>query len=122
MKSSRYILLASDALVIFLLVFVGIRFHQSDPSARILYTLLPFLFSWVFAASALGVLGPLPWRGLWRILPAMLLAAPLATILRSAWLGTPALPIFALIMGATIAAGLLVWRIVFNLIFAKGGK
>lgn len=122
MKRPYYILIIGDALVIFLLVFVGIRFHQSDPSQRLLYTLLPFLLAWFFAASFLGVLTPLAWGKLWRILPTMLLAAPLGSILRSAWLGTVALPIFTLIMGATLALGLLAWRAIYSLVFARGSR
>jgi hypothetical protein len=119
MKSSQPLLIAGDVLVITLLVFVGIRFHGSDASSRLIYTLLPFLLAWALAASALGVLQPLPWRQIWRVLLAMLFAAPLGTLIRAVWLGTPALPIFALVMGSTLAAGLLTWRAVFNLLFAR---
>jgi hypothetical protein len=118
----NYIIVAGDALVIFLLVWVGIRFHQGEPGGRVLFTLLPFAFAWALAAGLLGMLRPLAWRELWRVLPAMLLAAPLGAVLRSAWLGTAALPIFTLVLGGTLAAGLLVWRALFNLVFNRAGK
>jgi hypothetical protein len=122
MKPSQPLLIAGDALVIAVLVFVGIRFHGSDASSRLIFTLLPFLLAWMFTSAMLGILQPLPWRHIWRILPAMLLAAPLGAILRAAWLGSPALPIFALIMGTTLAAGLLAWRALFNLLFVRSKR
>lgn len=40
----------------------------------------------------------------------MLLAAPLTAVLRAAMLNTVALPLFALILGASAALGMLIWR------------
>jgi hypothetical protein len=41
---------------------------------------------------------------------AMIFAAPLAAVLRGFFLNAPILPIFALVLSATSALGMLVWR------------
>jgi hypothetical protein len=46
----------------------------------------------------------------------MFFAAPLAVILRAAWLHSSGVPLFTLVLGSTNAFGLLVWR------FAYGWK
>jgi hypothetical protein len=58
----------------------------------------------------------------WRILLAMLFAAPLAVILRAALLHGAAQPLFALILGGMNALGLLVWRGTFFLVVRKMTK
>jgi hypothetical protein len=112
-----------DAIVVFLVTFLGIQFHQTDPSifTRIPYTFLPFLAAWIFFAAILQMYDPTnasSWRQLWRILVAAGLAAPTGAALRALWLNTPFLPIFALVMGAALMAGILISRSVFILIFA----
>lgn len=121
MKSNT-ILIAGDAVVLALLVLVGLNFHQSDASTRLLPTLLPFLAAWALAACSLNLWAQPTRGGLWRVLPAMLLAAPLGAILRAAWLGSAALPLFTLIMGATLALGLIAWRAIHILVFARSKR
>lgn len=113
------ILIAGDAIVILLMVMLGLSFHQSDAETRLLPNLLPFLAAWALAAGMLGQWNPPSWRGLWRVVPAMLLAAPLGAILRAAWLSSMALPLFTFIIGVTLALGLIVWRAVYLLIWGR---
>jgi hypothetical protein len=44
----------------------------------------------------------------------MLFAAPLAALLRGLLLNAPIIPIFAVVLGATSAFGMLVWRGVYS--------
>jgi hypothetical protein len=73
----------------------------------------PVLLSWFVLA---------PWFGLfdeqvnenqkllWRVALASLFAAPLATTLRAAWLGSTSLPLFTFVLGISNAIGMTVWR------------
>lgn len=114
------ILVIGDALVILALMILGLNFHQSDAGERLLPNLLPFLAAWALVAVLLGLWAAPTWRGLWRVLPAVALAAPLGAVLRAAWLGGVALPLFTLIIGATLALGLAVWRALHILFFQRG--
>jgi hypothetical protein len=49
----------------------------------------------------------------------VLLAAPLATVLRAAWLGTAALPLLVLVMGLASALAILIWRVVYAAIVGR---
>jgi hypothetical protein len=44
---------------------------------------------------------------------AILYAAPFAALLRGLYLGTPIIPIFAVILAVTSAFGMLIWRAIF---------
>lgn len=118
----NYMLIAGDTVVVLALVLVGLGFHQSDTGTRLLPNLLPFLAAWALAAGSLNLWAQPAWGGLWRLLPAMALAAPLGAVLRAAWLGSTALPLFTLIIGATLALGLIAWRAIYILLFARGKR
>ena len=64
MKLPQILLVIDDAIVIFIVTFYGIRFHQTDPSlfTRLPYTLLPFLASWVLTAAILQLYSHTHWR------------------------------------------------------------
>jgi hypothetical protein len=115
---------AGDALAILLAVLLGLRFHQSEDAllSRILYNWLPWLLAWLAAGWPLGLfVAPSreAWGALGRLLWAALLAAPLATVLRSVWLGTAALPLLVLVMGLASALAILVWRVVYAAIVGR---
>lgn len=105
--------LAGDALALLVVVIVGLRFHGETSLARLPFTYLPWLLAWLLAGLPLGLFaserfafGALAGRTLW----AMALASPLAAVLRAAWLGTGALPVFTLVMGLLSAVAVFVWR------------
>ncbi len=126
MKPSRPLLVLGDLLALALVIVLGFTFHQSSAmSGRLHYTLLPFALCWLLAAAILGLYNfstAASAKQLWRVALGMLLAAPLASLLRSAWLGTPFIPIFAVIMGATSLLGLLLWRLLYIFVIARKGK
>ena len=125
MKLPQVLLLLDDGFLVFLVTLIGIRFHQTDPSifTRLPYTFLPFFAAWIFFAALLQMYDPTmasSWKQLWRIPAAAALAAPTGAAIRSVWLNIPYVPIFAIVMGAALAIGLLLSRSIF--ILALGSR
>lgn len=109
------LLLVDDAIAILVVTMIGLGFHQMDALLwnRLPFTLIPFYSAWVLAAAALQLYNPAragDWRQLWRVAPAAFVAALPAAALRSWWLGTPMVPVFVLVMGLAVTAGLLISR------------
>ena len=116
MNTKRSILIAGDILSIAILTVIGFATHGEAGVSFILRmgaTFLPLTAAWCLSAPLLGLfdegIAAQP-KMLWRILPAMLLAAPLAVMLRAALLHGAGQPIFALVLGGMNALGLLLWR------------
>lgn len=109
-------LILGDSFAILLIILLGFAFHQTNAGERIQFTLLPFLASWLLVAAVFKLFEhqSVLWNQLWRVPLAMVFAAPLGGWLRSTWLGTPLVPIFVLILGITLALGLLVWRTLYT--------
>jgi hypothetical protein len=116
MKNIRFtspvILIIGDAIAILLVIVAGFSTHQSDVATRLQFTLIPFLGAWLLVAWAFGLYGAASGRinQLWRVPLAVLFVAPLGGVLRAAWLGAPVIPVFILVMAATLTLALLVWR------------
>ena len=111
-------LAVGDVAALLVAVAAGFVTHESTSSflARFAYTFVPWTLAWLVVAPRWGLFElPQPnWKGLaGRILAAMLVASPLAAVLRAAWLGGTAIPIFALIMGASTALALYLWRLIY---------
>ena len=124
-KECDWRLLAGDALVLLGVVFVGLRFHEQTSLARLPFTFIPWLLAWLIAGLPLGLFsGMRPGFAVLsgRILWATLLAAPLGVVLRAAWLGTAALPLFALILGGVSALALLAWRVLYLLLSRRNAN
>jgi hypothetical protein len=89
---------------------------------RMLTTFIPVLIAWLLIAPHLGVYNSKVtnrYRDLWRPPWAMVLAAPMASFLRGAWLDTPIIPIFVVVIGAGNAIAILIWRLIFLLGISK---
>jgi hypothetical protein len=118
------ILLVDDAFAIFAVTFIGLSFHQMDGMwlERMPYTFIPYFVTWVIAAAGLqlysNAVATQPSQ-LWRVLVGAAIAALPASALRSLWLGTPLVPMFVLIMGVTVAVGLLLTRSIYAFIFGR---
>lgn len=117
-------LVIGDVLVVLGVTLYGFQSHnQSLTNQRWMTTFLLLCLAWGLVA---------PWFGLyqanvinrplqvWRIIPALLVAIPLAVIVRSLWLGMPILWIFALVIGGVLLLALLIWRLIWA--FATGRK
>jgi hypothetical protein len=116
--ADRLMLLACDMAAYALATLAGFAWHGelvSPPTTRVLATFIPFFAAWLVTAPWLKtydlevVSQP---RQVWRAPLAALYAAPLGAILRAAWLGTPALPVFAAVMACVTALAVLAGRCV----------
>ena len=108
-------LIIGDMLSIAVLTIIGFATHGEVGSSflRMGTTFFPLSVAWFLSAPWLGLFNEqiaLNPKMFWRILFAMLFAAPLAVILRAFFLHGAALPLFVLVLGGMNALGLLVWR------------
>ncbi|MCI0551933.1 MAG: DUF3054 domain-containing protein [Anaerolineae bacterium] len=116
MTKSRWILYAGDTLAIAILTLIGFATHKEADIAflpRMAAIFLPLVIAWFLISPWLGlfqleiVFNP---KQLWRPALAMLFVAPLATVLRGFILNAPIIPIFVIVLGATSALGMILWR------------
>jgi len=122
---SKQILIAGDFLAIAIVTIIGFATHgEADISflPRMLAAFIPVTVAWFILA---------PWFGLfqqeittnpkllWRPVLAMLLAGPFAVVLRGLILNAPIIPIFAVVLSATSAFGMFVWRGIYVLLSRK---
>ncbi len=115
---AKTILMLGDAVLIFLFMVVGLQFHDSG-GARFLPNFVPFAFAWWLAGHFTNQWATPTWRSLWSVLPAAALAAPLGAVLRAAWLGGIALPLFTGITAAGLSLLFILWRMLYILVLAK---
>ena len=119
--NKKTILILGDILAIAILTFIGFATHGETGISYILRmgtTFFPVLVSWFLIAPWLGLFDEQAIANpklLWRILLAMLFAAPLAVILRATLLHSAAQPLFVLILGGSNAIGMLIWRVLYLL-------
>ena len=112
----RSFLILGDILAILLVTIIGFATHGElgiSFAARMAAAFFPLTIAWFLLSPFLGLFqteitsNP---RQLWRPVLAMLFAAPFAAILRGLLLNAPIIPIFAVVLAATSAFGMLVWR------------
>jgi hypothetical protein len=120
--SKKTSLILGDILAIAVITFIGFASHGEGNISflpRMGTAFFPVLISWFLLAPWFGLFDESVIsnsRSFWRVPLAMLFAAPFASILRAAILGSAALPLFTLILGFTCALGMLAWRVVHGLI------
>ncbi len=109
-------LILGDALALLLVTIIGFATHGETELAflpRLAAAFVPLTLAWFLLAPWFGLFDESTIRDarqLWRPALTVLFAAPLAVILRAAWLNAAALPLFALIFGLTNALGMVLWR------------
>lgn len=117
---TNWILVLGDTLAIALLTWIGFAIHGEADLAflpRMAALFFPLLLSWFLLAPSLGLFrrektsDP---RQLWRPVLAMIFAAALAALLRGLILGAAIIPIFGVVLGATSAFGMLIWRALYG--------
>ena len=121
------ILVIGDTLTLALVTIFGFVTHGSMGTAgtRMLSTFIPLVMAWLLIAPLLDVFQEakvLDWKELWRPFWAMVLAAPLAAWIRGAWLNSPILPIFVVVLGGISALGLLAWRVLYWVLRTRAGR
>lgn len=115
-KSTLIWLAIGDGLVVLAVTLFGFKSHNQDLAGlHWMSTFLPTVLAWGGIAPWFGLYHPRvisrPWQ-VWRIIPTLLLATPLAMLLRSLWLGRPVIWIFALVLGGALLLVFLVWRLI----------
>jgi hypothetical protein len=125
MINNRNILILGDILAILLITLLGFATHgELDASfiSRMSALFFPLVIAWFLLSPWLGLFQPEiisnP-KQLWRPASAMLFAAPLAAVLRGLILNAAIIPIFAVVLGATSAFGMVIWRGLFFLLNRK---
>ena len=120
----QIVYLIGDSLVLALVTVIGAAQHNTLGSGvgHLLATFVPMLAAWLLTAPFLGAfdlqkMGDA--RQLWRPFWAMILAAPIGTLLRGLWLGRPIDPIFVIVIGGISALGLLAWRAAARVFMAR---
>lgn len=123
-----YILTLGDILAIALITLIGFASHGEGGVSflpRMGAAFFPLLISWFLLAPALGLFQKqiaLDGKELWRPVLGMFFAASFAVVLRGLILNAPIIPIFAVVLGATSALGMLVWRGVYLFLNRKTGQ
>jgi len=115
---NKSILILGDILAMALVTFVGFATHGEAGLAfllRMAAAFFPLVGSWFLLAPWLGLfqyetVGEA--RQLWRPALTALFAAPLAAVLRGFILNAPVIPIFAAVLAATSALGMVLWRLI----------
>ena len=125
---SNKFLYISDAIAIALVTFAGYVFHDSlewSVLPRFFLVFIPLAVGWFLLAPWFGLFQPEitsnP-KQLWRPALAILFVAPLAALVRATILGSAVLPIFANILTATSALGMVVWRGIYLFLNRKGAR
>lgn len=125
MKRDALIWLAiGDLIALLLLTVVGFASHQELQSAgwRLLTTFLPLCAAWLMSAPILGLYRQEVYSSpnqLWKPIWGMLLAGPLAALLRGLWLSRPVQPVFALVLTAFGMLSIFLWRFIFWVLIAR---
>jgi DUF3054 family protein len=110
----KYVLILGDIFAITLITFIGFASHGEAGVSflpRMGAAFFPLLVSWFLLAPALGLFQEqifLNTNQLWRPVLAMIFAASFAAVLRGLILNAPIVPIFAVVLSATSAFGMLV--------------
>jgi hypothetical protein len=116
MTRKQQILYTGDSLSIAALTLIGFATHGETGLSflpRMGTLFVPLVISWFLLAPWFGLFQlPVVFdaKQLWRPALAMLFAAPLAAVLRGFLLGAPVIPIFAAVLAATSALGMVLWR------------
>jgi hypothetical protein len=125
MTHNRSFLIIGDMLAIGLVTLLGFATHgETDPSflPRMAAAFLPLVMAWFLLAPWLGLFRDEiihNARQLWRPAVTALFAAPFAAVLRGFVLNAPIIPIFAVVLGAAFALGMVVWRALYFLLNRK---
>jgi len=118
-------LIFGDLFAILVVTIIGFATHGEAGLSfipRMLAAFVPLTVAWFFVSPWFGLFQPEitsnP-KQLWRPVYAMILGGPLAVVLRGLILNAPIIPIFAVVLSATSAFGMLVWRCIYFLLSRK---
>jgi hypothetical protein len=117
-------LILGDLVTLFLITVVGFASHQELGSAgwRLLTTFVPLCVGWALSAPGLGLYRHDVYARpahIWKSLWGMLLAGPIAALLRGIWLNRPIIPVFGIVLTGSAMLGMFLWRLLFWLLIAR---
>ena len=121
----KSVLVLGDLLAIAHVTVIGFATHgEADLSflPRMAALFFPLSLSWFLLAPGLGLFRAETVRNarqLWRPALTALFAAPLAAVLRGLILNAPIIPIFAVVLAAVSALGMVLWRALYFLLRRK---
>jgi hypothetical protein len=124
----KYMLILGDIFAIALVTLIGFATHGEAEASflpRMGAAFIPLIISWFILTPALGLFQDttvLSAKQLWRPALGMIFAASFAAVLRGLILNAPIIPIFAVVLSATSAFGMLVWRGIFLLLNRRTTK
>ncbi|MDF1499022.1 MAG: DUF3054 domain-containing protein [Anaerolineales bacterium] len=124
-RKVTWLVALGDLVTYLVITLVGFGSHDTlawGSLPRMLATLIPFSLSWFILAPWLGVYRAEVIRSrshLPRVIFASLLAAPVGAFLRGLWLASPILPFFVIVMAGFSAAGMLAWRAILQIMYAR---
>ena len=113
---NKRFLVFGDILALLITTLVGFITHREGNLSfllRFAAIYFPLSISWVLLAPWFGLFQPeiiLNPKQLWRPVLAMLFAVPFAVVIRGLILNAPIIPIFAVVLSATSAFGMVIWR------------
>ena len=116
MMRGKWSLYTGDTLVLAVLTLMGFATHGETDLAflpRMGALFIPLTISWFLIAPWLGLFEyevTANFKQLWRPALAMLFTVPLAATMRGFILNAPIIPIFILVLSATSALGMVLWR------------
>lgn len=125
MFNSKRILIAGDVLAIAIVTVIGFATHGETGTSflpRMNAIFFPLIVAWFLLAPWFGlfqqeiIANP---KALWRPVFVMLFAGPFAVVIRGLILNAPIIPIFGVVLSATSAFGMFVWRIIYFFLHRK---
>jgi hypothetical protein len=120
----RLILISGDIVVLGVVTVIGFASHGTAGTAgsRMLTTFFPIVAAWFMVAPFLKVYDHQivrDWKNLWRPFWSMIVAAPLAALMRGLILSAPIIPVFLIVLGGISTIGITLWRAILFLILGK---
>jgi len=125
---SKRILILGDILAIGLVTIIGFSTHGEAGLSflpRMAAVFFPLVAGWFLLAPWFGLFQDEIIRNarqLWRPALTAIFVAPMAAVLRGLILKAPIIPIFAVVLGATLALGIVIWRGFYFLLKLKARK
>lgn len=121
----QWILIGGDVIIAIIITLWGFASHDTLDTAGLymLTTFIPILVAWLMIAPLLGVYDLKRMKNvpqLWRPFYAMIVASPMAALIRAFWLGRSIAPLFVVVLGGFSALGILLWRIVHWMLVWRG--
>ena len=120
------IVILGDIITLLIITLVGFGSHGALSSAgwRLLSTFIPLTAAWGISSIGVGTYEQetlCKVNKLWRPFLAMVLAGPLAGVLRGFWLDQPVIPLFTVVLGGFSAIAIVVWRYIYVRVFVTNG-